>query len=460
MNKPPIKKQAGEVTKNRVRFNPFVATFAILLTGGIGIAILSRSFAATPENIFISVIERSSGSRLDGITVRLNKACPSGITATSDNGAMARFTSCNAPDSYSVTSVYDMPPGYFVDPNGPGIKIGQSINLQSGVGTLYLDLYITPPPPNVPNITFNASPATIVRGSSATLSWNAQYAASCTGGGGWSGSKPISGNLPVSPTNTVEYHLSCNNYRGNTVAKVKVSVTDPPVSPPTNTNTSNPSSKPSNNSTRRAPAPTNATVVATSGDTTPPIKPESFFASKGVGIVTLSWAATTDGDIVTYIIERSVDASEWQEITKDLTPSFFEDTSPPEGTDYIYYRVRAKDSTGNLSEAAFAEIDNTVLSEEYVPETITPVIADEKKSALPTVLTITGGVLVFLALGGAVMWYRWRAGQNSTPTATVSIPREPTQPHASKSLKEMVLEDYDPNKQNHPPGSNGGSPQA
>jgi len=66
-------------------------------------------------------------------------------------------------------------------------------------------------PPPAPSISFSAQPSTIVAGQSATLTWSATNATSCTASGAWSGNQPTSGQMMVAPTaaGTDTYTLTC-----------------------------------------------------------------------------------------------------------------------------------------------------------------------------------------------------------------------------------------------------------
>ena len=69
------------------------------------------------------------------------------------------------------------------------------------------------PPPPTPAITFSVQPGTIVAGQSATLTWSAMNATSCTASGAWSGNEPTSGSLVVTPAaaGTDTYTLNCTD---------------------------------------------------------------------------------------------------------------------------------------------------------------------------------------------------------------------------------------------------------
>lgn len=78
-----------------------------------------------------------------------------------------------------------------------------------------------------PTVTFSASPAAIVRGSSSTLSWVVSGAASISINNGI-GAVGASGSRAVVPSSTTTYTLTARNSSGTTSRKVTVTVTVPP----------------------------------------------------------------------------------------------------------------------------------------------------------------------------------------------------------------------------------------
>ena len=79
-----------------------------------------------------------------------------------------------------------------------------------------------------PELVFAASQTAINAGGSVTLSWNASHATACTAGGGWSGSKGITGEQLVGPINAgTTYSLSCTGPGGNAVEMLTVDVISP-----------------------------------------------------------------------------------------------------------------------------------------------------------------------------------------------------------------------------------------
>jgi len=89
-----------------------------------------------------------------------------------------------------------------------------------------------PPPPPAPTITLRAAPATIDRGGSVTLNWEARNAASVSITPEI-GNVALTGNRSVSPTSSVTYTATATGPGGSTsdVARVTVNVPPPPPEP-------------------------------------------------------------------------------------------------------------------------------------------------------------------------------------------------------------------------------------
>lgn len=69
-----------------------------------------------------------------------------------------------------------------------------------------------------PSVDLGATPTSVVRGSQTTLSWASENITSCTAGGGWSGTRPRSGNEAVTVQETTAFIITCQNNRGETVS--------------------------------------------------------------------------------------------------------------------------------------------------------------------------------------------------------------------------------------------------
>jgi hypothetical protein len=80
-----------------------------------------------------------------------------------------------------------------------------------------------------PTVTMSVSPAKVRVGQTATLTWSAAGAASCTASEAWSGSQLASGSLPVTPTSggRFAYTLACSSGSATTYASAVLAVPIP-----------------------------------------------------------------------------------------------------------------------------------------------------------------------------------------------------------------------------------------
>ena len=90
----------------------------------------------------------------------------------------------------------------------------------------------TPPPPAArPTVTLQASPTTINKGESATLTWNSTDATQLTISPGV-GDVTAQGNTTVSPSDSTTYTVTATGPGGSATATASVSVNAPPPPPP------------------------------------------------------------------------------------------------------------------------------------------------------------------------------------------------------------------------------------
>ena len=87
-----------------------------------------------------------------------------------------------------------------------------------------------PPPASAPTATLSASPSTIERGQSSTLSWTTTGATSVSIDQGI-GDVSTSGSRTVSPSSSTTYTLSAKGEGGTTTATARITVTAPPPPP-------------------------------------------------------------------------------------------------------------------------------------------------------------------------------------------------------------------------------------
>ncbi len=88
-----------------------------------------------------------------------------------------------------------------------------------------------PPPPAQPTVTLQASPTTLHKGDSTTLSWSSTNATELTIAPGVGAVSP-EGSAKVSPDDSTTYTITAKGPGGSADATVRVTVTQPPPPPP------------------------------------------------------------------------------------------------------------------------------------------------------------------------------------------------------------------------------------
>ncbi len=178
----------------------WLVSSVITSTGsGSGIPVATASLAASPSAI------AAGGSA----TLAWSSANATSCTGTGAGFAGTRATSGSIVVKPIVSTSY-----------------GLSCTGSGGTGTATTNVTVTAPLPIVPTVSLSASPASLVIGSSSTLSWTATNVTSCTasGAGDFTGTKPISGSASVRPTVTTTYALNCTGPSGNTATSTIISV--------------------------------------------------------------------------------------------------------------------------------------------------------------------------------------------------------------------------------------------
>jgi peptidoglycan-associated lipoprotein len=87
-----------------------------------------------------------------------------------------------------------------------------------------------PPPPPAPTASLTASPSSIQKGQSVTLTWETSNASDISIDG--VGAVAASGSQAVSPSESMTYHLTAKGPGGTQEANARVTVTEPPPPPP------------------------------------------------------------------------------------------------------------------------------------------------------------------------------------------------------------------------------------
>ena len=79
-----------------------------------------------------------------------------------------------------------------------------------------------------PTVNMQLTPSTVAMGQSATLTWSASEAQSCTASGGWSGVQPTTGRWSTAPLSAnTSYTLTCSGVGGTGARSIQVTVTHP-----------------------------------------------------------------------------------------------------------------------------------------------------------------------------------------------------------------------------------------
>ena len=82
-----------------------------------------------------------------------------------------------------------------------------------------------PAPAPAPSVNLSAADAVVPSGGSTRLNWQSTNTSNCTAAGGWSGSRPTTGNANVGPlTRATTFRLTCNGAGGSAVAMISVRI--------------------------------------------------------------------------------------------------------------------------------------------------------------------------------------------------------------------------------------------
>lgn len=503
----------NQTLKKSLRFNPVIAIIVVVAVGGVGAWTIKNSSAAIDNQIRVVAIQSGSNLRIPGARAQIystNGGYCSTATDFGTSGSGFFDSSCSSTNGSGQGAYYCIVAGsggsnYIYNGFGqvsllsstqPNAYLTTTHNgnlcVYAAAGTgVQIPLYY-----NAKTTTSLAANGTygnisVTKGKTVALSWSSTDARTCNFNGGvFDTRSETSGEVSFVPTETGTFTVSCQGQGTGTDSSstVKVTVTNPPPTNnnnPSQNNTNNPSSPskpttPSKNTAAKkkaTPAPVKATVKATSGDTSPPSKPSEFSGSKSQdGAIKLTWSAASDNvGVKSYVIERSIDAVEWEVLGQEVTETSYTDDNLSDDVAYYYYRLRSQDAVGNQSEAAFIDIEHTSASSsdggnEEDPDGALREETDKKgMSGTMVGLSIVGGLFLLGLIGGAIVLYRRRKAndydysQYQAPAQTFAPPSQPTNvvvpgpgqqqnaPHTSQSLKDMVLEDYDHSRHDGPP---------
>lgn len=263
------------------------------------------------------------------------------------------------------------------------------LTCEPSFGGAYPTRNLSIPVSAAPTANLSATSTSIPYNAQTQLAWNSLNATSCNlSGPGAPGNVGTSGGPWTTPklTTGANYVLICKNAADYAAPTKTVAITvggKPPdpvpdgCGPGTKNNTCKPGTGGGGTTTTSKPPTTVANNAPTTGSQKPSA-PGNLKAEENSGAVVLTWDASTDDKgIANYIIERSTDNKEWSTLSESSDTSYT-DTDANFNTLY-YYRVSAKDTDGNVSDYAVAEIttgafeanafkdsDSTITSEDGV----------------------------------------------------------------------------------------------
>jgi RHS repeat-associated protein len=184
-------------------------TYTITATGACGTQTQSVTITVyQPPTVSINATPTSI---ITGQTSILSWSSTNAVTVTIDNNIGA------VPANSSLTVKPTTTTTYTIYATGPG-----------GTATASVTLTVTPPPP--PIVTLTANPASIVQGSSSTLTWSSANATTLSIDNGIGAVNPTGSTL-VSPNQTTTYTITATGPGGTATSRATVTVT-PAHNPP------------------------------------------------------------------------------------------------------------------------------------------------------------------------------------------------------------------------------------
>ena len=178
-------------------------TYTITATGACGTQ--TQSVTVTVYQLPTVSINATPNSIMTGQTSILSWSSTNAATVTIDNNIGA------VPTNSSLTVKPTTTTTYTVYATGPG-----------GTATASVTLTVTPPPP--PTVTLTANPASIVQGTSSTLTWSSTNAVTASIDQGVGSVNP-NGTLSITPTQTTTYTITAQGPGGTASASTTVTVT-------------------------------------------------------------------------------------------------------------------------------------------------------------------------------------------------------------------------------------------
>jgi trimeric autotransporter adhesin len=179
-----------------------------------------------PGGTVSTVVSVAVASPAPAVTLSASPSTIASGASSTLTWTSANVTACAASGSWSgardtsgtiSTGALTATKSYTLTCTGPGGSALQSATVTVGSQAL-----------PAPTVTLNASPSTIAKGGSATLTWSTTNATSCTASGAWTGTKATSGSQSTGALNAnAGFTLSCTGAGGSASQGATVTVTTP-----------------------------------------------------------------------------------------------------------------------------------------------------------------------------------------------------------------------------------------
>lgn len=202
-------------------------------SGGRGTSGSGSTGGLTTTSTFTLSCTGPGGTRSDSVTIQVGQPASPTLTLNASSStiqeggsATLSWTSENASDC-TASGGWSGNRG----PNGSASVSPQATTTYgltcSGDGGSVSDsvaITVEPASSTAPVVSLSLADGTIEAGQTTSLSWSASDATACTASGGWSGSRALSGNQSVAPTQTTTYTLSCTGDGGTDTASATLTV--------------------------------------------------------------------------------------------------------------------------------------------------------------------------------------------------------------------------------------------
>ncbi len=221
------------------------ATYVLNCTGPGGTAKQSVSVTVTtPASVTVDLLA-SPVTVASGASSMLNWSAANASSCTASGGWTGSKSVSGSTSTGSLTATKT----YTLNCSGTGGSASDSVTVTVDAAP--------------PTLNFTASPASVASGGSATLTWSATNATSCTASGAWTGSKSVSGTASTGALTTAKtYTLACTGSGGTASQAVTVAI-NPPA--PTVSLTASPMTVSNGGSSTLTWSSTNATSCTASG---------------------------------------------------------------------------------------------------------------------------------------------------------------------------------------------------